>query len=275
MCADPVHLIVPTPAGDIQAGLFENGVLLPPATPMFSQLERLLSTGEQIQKPRVHKALWSAEGVATFLYHSSYLAILSDPQLPLHPECEQGRAVITNEELRRINIELSASLARLIELRNREYTTYDVLIKSSWLQMGNHQLDAQEVRSNTPGDLYALIEKAKGKAAQEGRPAHRFGTENSYRRLANYCIAWVNKNGPLHELAAGRLPPRSARIGIYRRISGEQERDLLRFIAIQIGSMMNELVYYDLGVINHLDVPGSISAGWELQAASCDVRIYG
>jgi hypothetical protein len=107
------------PAGEQKGRLIAT--ITPPATPMFQQVVEYLETKPLPPGGATKRDGEARAAVALCLRWRSYFAVLADPSRP-------GAPHIADEEMARMNIEISAALAWWLTLRNADEHRYDDLV---------------------------------------------------------------------------------------------------------------------------------------------------
>ena len=116
--------------------------IYPPDHSLFDQLCAWL---DQCPPPTTGFNHWvlGIGATALCLRWGTYLAVLMDEAKPIDPRAEQpATSMISDEEMRRINIEASSNLARLLQLRHQdEDAFFDRLRRAyEWLPMPQKQV---------------------------------------------------------------------------------------------------------------------------------------
>ncbi len=226
--------------------------ILPPAIPMIDQLLAYLE--EQPRRDDDIQIRHQAVGCAALCVRwGTYLATLTDANAPLHPDLSdrnerqsQPYSFISDAEMRRLNIEVSANLARLVRLyRERgRFALYALLAKAhTYLPMPQ-----QSVRKDTEATalLYGALHAGAGIlcAAQEGTSddgprAHPrlIDERDADRFLCNVLASHAWRNTTIEDVHAGARPPHALRPQ-QRRFTPAMERRLLREVSSKLGSAL-------------------------------------
>lgn len=211
----------------------ENRFVEPPITPMFQQVANYLGSmpirplGFSVDATKHAIAL-----VSVCLRYGSYLAVLTDQNKPVQPNRGDGQRIslISDGEMKRINIEASAALAWWVNLYRTDRSNYRELIERalSLLPAPDLTMEKQSgvffaVAKNS--SLSKLVAKllAGGEYKQRRLEVEQYPNRVFANSLTNY--AWRNQDATedCHAGAVGTPPyPLS-----YRRISADDTERLL------------------------------------------------
>lgn len=232
--------IVVTPELTLDAGWWEQVVqndeqtclIHPPEKALFSQVVDYLSeraTGHDYVSFREEDLVMTN----LCLRWSSYLAILADHHKPVHPLAKDPtKSHITDEEMRRINIEASTALAFWLDLRRQDYKHYQTLLScaSEVLPMIPSRIKGLPEGGFFAGlfrmsEEYAELRQVDDETASQINlhPARAFANV-----LLNY--SWRNGSG-VENIHAGKTY--SAPLS-FRRIRPSDERALLSATALKL-----------------------------------------
>ena len=183
--------------------------ITPPATPMFQQIIAYLEAKPVPPSGSVRRADEARAAVAVCLRWGSYFAVLADPSRPDSPNIDNEQvSQIDDEEMARMNIEISAALAWWLTLSGSDDRRYSQLVDRAlaYLPTGPKAVSALQ-----SGDIL-LASTVPDLAAQVCRswPADRLeqdmqtATQHGIRVIANTIthIAW--RNGPIENVHAGQ-----------------------------------------------------------------------
>ena len=93
----------------------------PSATPMFRQIVEYLEARPVPPGGNMRRAEEARAAVAVCLRWGSYFALLADPSLPATPDIDNGQvSQIADDEMARMNVEISAALAWWLTLRGQD-----------------------------------------------------------------------------------------------------------------------------------------------------------
>jgi hypothetical protein len=214
--------------------------ILPPDMPMIDQLVTYLDA-----RPRHsgdiqvrHQAVGCA---ALCIRWGTYLATLMAAAAPPHPALagplsrhQRECSLISDAEMRRRNIEVSANLARLVFIfRERgRFALYDLLAKAHiYLPMPQQSVPKDREAAAL---IFAALH-AGADAAQRGlRP---IAEQNADRFLANVLVSHAWRNTTIEDIHAGARPPYPLRPH-QRRFTQATERRLLREVSAKLGSAL-------------------------------------
>lgn len=233
------HTIVFSPAeglnldaGTLTAGESGQVQILPPDTPMIDQVLVYL---QAISGEPLHRKKWKRSeiscGVASVCMTASWYSVISDPNRRPHPEMEQpGISMIADTEMKRINIEMSYALARLLELRHQNpetffcYMTLAHKYLARWgMRIGQEVQKAQKLLAAilTSGQTAAVL---LAQQKLEGSDQLRASIQaDPYRVLANFLIQTYYRNTVIEDVHAGRGPS-TPYLPHYRRIGYDVDR---------------------------------------------------
>ena len=241
--------------------------IAPPVTPMFQQVVECLERNPAPQGGNFRRDEESRAAVAVCLRWGSYFAVLADPSRAAASNLDDDRvSQIADDEMARLNIEISAGVAWWLTLRGADEPRYWDLVHRAlaYLPTG-----PQTVRPLEGGDM--LLACATAEMADEVRqnwPADRLrealavGEEHGIRAIANAITLRAWRNGPVEDVHAGcgegyelgtkRILPRAekailrqAQNGLY---SGLKAVDMLKYSeawppsAAQVLSFLHPLI---------------------------------
>jgi len=240
-----MNLIVPvTPELSLQAGVVtpqgDRFVITPPAQTLFDQLCAWL---DQCPPPTAGFNHWvlSIGDTALCLRWGSYLAVLLDENKPVDPRA--GRAtgnasMISDDEMRRINIEAASNLAGLLQLWQTDEDAFFRLLRAAytWLPMPQRRLPRHPPTLDTL--LHARSIPPESPILQKLSPLVETAVAHPHRALANLLINITYRNGPIENLHAGRMPayPLDKRRGTSREAG-----KIVRFTAERLGAVVATL----------------------------------
>ncbi len=274
-------LLIPlTPDFSLHAGDLagQDGWLsiTPPTSSLFSQLCRWLA-----QQPPVYVGVnhWvlSIGATALCLRWGSYLAVLLDESKPVAPRAGQpGVSLISDEEMRRINIEASSNLAHLLALWQEDEAALFRLLQNAYARLPMPQRRLPRQRATLDVQMMALLAHSDSPALPALRET---AVAHPYRALANLLVHMAYRNGPVETLHAGREYAGSLN---HRRCTRRQAGTLLRYTAEQLGGVLGTLpVWHPMlhDLIPWPEAAGRMVAladyprGWSFTATSAPVRL--
>ena len=107
--------------------------IAPPAVPMFQQVVEFLETKPVPPGGAMKREDEARAAVTVCLRFGSYFAVLSDPSRPDAPDiADEEVSHIANQEMARINIEVSAALAWWLALRGADNRAIGILSIGRW-----------------------------------------------------------------------------------------------------------------------------------------------
>jgi len=248
--------VIPGGALTLDAGSVSQAAdgctILPPAISMIDQLLAYLD-GQTRRDDDIqirHQAVGCA---ALCLRWGTYLATLTDAQAPLHPDLadntepeSQRYSFISDAEMRRLNLEVSANLSRLVRLyRERgRFALYALLAKAhASLPMPQQSVPKDaEATALIYGALHAgagILRRAQEGTSDEGTPARPqvIAERDADRFLCNVLAAHAWRNTTIEDIHAGARSPHSLRPH-QRRCTPTTERRLLREVSAKLGSVL-------------------------------------
>src|SRR5437867_3433069 len=228
----------------VNAGSFGKGsnriTVLPPSVAMFDQLVNWLSRQTPPDPGGFSTAMIGIGATALCLRWGTYLAVLLDEHKPLDPRIGSAEiSMISDPEMRRINLEFSANLARLIcMLHEDEGGCYRLLSlahqhlamprlrprKCTELLDAFHALTSPEFWDLAGPDLKARMESTRPIVVQ-----------HPYRILANCMALAAWRNGPVESLHCGRALGYSLN---HRRTTILQSLELMSFTPKRLAAVL-------------------------------------
>jgi hypothetical protein len=216
-------------------------VILPPPVAMFDQLSGWLYRQTPADRTGFSAAMIGIGATALCLRWGTYLAVLLDEHKPLDPRVGLAEiSMISNPEMKRINLEFSANLARLIRMLHEDEGGCHRLLHLSYQHLAMPRLRGRRCAElldafygltsptfwNLAGaDLKARMERA--------RP---IAVKYPYRILANSMalVAW--RNGPVENLHCGLVSGYSWN---RRRATDRQNWELMRFTSERLAALLS------------------------------------
>ena len=234
-----------TQSSSLDAGVYgEQGdsiVIQPPPVAMFDQLLDWLYR-QTPPAPSTFQPTWIGIGAtALCLRWGTYLAVLLDEHKPLDPCAGSAEiSMVTDSEMKRINLELSSNLARLIRmLHEDEAGCYRLLhLAQQHLAMPRlrvrlcaEALDA--FRQLTSHDFWDLAGADLRARMDRVRP---IVTQHPYRILGNSMTLAAWRNGPVESLHSGWVSSYTLN---HRRATDQQSGELMRFTADRLAAVLS------------------------------------
>ncbi len=181
----------------------------PPAVPMFQQVVEYLEAKPVPPGGNVRRADEARAAVAVCLRWGSYFAVLTDPSKPNAPNIDDDQVrQIDDEEMARMNIEISAGVAWWLTLASSDGRRYEDLVARAltYLPTGRKTVSALLGESA----LLAATMPEIAAALQRQWPADRLerdmqtATDHGIRVIANTITLHAWRNGPIESVHAGR-----------------------------------------------------------------------
>ena len=180
-----------------------------PAVPMFQQVVEYLEAKPVPPGGNMRRADEARAVVAVCLRWGSYFAVLADPAKPDAPNIDDGQvSQIDDEEMARMNIEISAGVAWWLTLAGSDDRRYwDLVARAlSYLPAGRKTVSALQ-----GGDML-LAATMSEMAAELHRqwPAERLerdmqtAADHGIRVIANTITLHAWRNSPIENVHAGR-----------------------------------------------------------------------
>ena len=183
--------------------------IIPPVTPMFQQIVACLEAKPVPPGGSMRRADEARAAVAVCLRWGSYFAVLADPARPDSPNINDEQvSQIDDEEMARMNIEISAGLAWWLALAGSDDRRYEDLVARAlaYLPTGPKAVSA------LPGGeiLLASIVPELAVQVRHSWPADRLdhdlemATKHGIRIIANTITHIAFRNGPIETVHAGQ-----------------------------------------------------------------------
>lgn len=230
----------------------------PPDTPMIDQLLKFLEN-----KPYHYSGIQTrhmAVGFTALCVRWGSLATLMDATTDLHPaipgfhkEQPAEHSFISNEEMKRLNIEISHNIYRLVRFSREQgnHELWTLLTKArDYLPMPHKQIQMNRQAVNeiyaglaTGAMIVAKFENGEGGellgSGSNGRSEPKLrqvAPENADRALANVltCQAW--RNTIIEEIHGGKMPKEAIRPH-QQRFNRRNQLALMREVTAKIGSV--------------------------------------
>ncbi len=220
----------------------ENAItILPPSVTMFDQLLDWLS-----RQSAPERAPWSSETVgigatALCLRWGSYLAVLLDEHKPFDPRIgSPGISMIADSEMKRINLECSSNLARLIRMLHEEEVGCYRLI-----HLAQQNLPMPRFRFRRSMDPFEALQRlvcsvfwelAGADYCDRLDRARPIVTRHPYRVLGNSMTLAAWRNGPVEDIHRGGAAGHSLD---HRRATDDQCRELMSFTSGRLSVLLS------------------------------------
>ena len=184
--------------------------IIPPAVPMFQQVVEYLEVKPVPPGGTLKRDDEARAAVAVCLRWGSYFAVLADPFRPDAPDtADEEVSQIADQEMARMNIEISAALAWWLTLRGVDERRYDDLAHRAlaYLPTGPKTFgpidSAHVLLAATVPDLAVHVRNSW--PADRLEQALETARSHGIRVIANTIthVAW--RNGPVENVHAGRF----------------------------------------------------------------------
>ena len=183
--------------------------ITPPAAPMFQQVVAYLEAKPVPPGGSMRRADEARAAVAVCLRWGSYFAVLADPSRPDSPNIDDEQvSQIDDEEMARMNIEISAALTWWLTLAGSDERRYGELVARAvaYLPTGPKAVSALQ-----GGEiLLASIVPELATQVRRSWPADRLdrdleaATNHGIRIIANTITHIAFRNGPIESVHAGQ-----------------------------------------------------------------------
>jgi hypothetical protein len=208
---------------------------------MFDQLLDWLS-----RQPAPERAPLSSETIgigatALCLRWGAYLAVLLDESKPLDPRIASPEiSMVAGSEMKRINIEFSSNLARLVRMLQDDEAGCSHL-----LHLAHQYLPVPRLRFRQCPDSFESLqllsshtfwETAGDDMCDRLNRARLTVSQHPYRILANSMTLMSWRNGPVEDLHCGWASGYSLR---YRRATDRQSKELMSFTSSRLAVLLS------------------------------------
>lgn len=223
----------------------------PPERPLFDQLCSWL---DKCSPPTVGFNHWvfAIGATALCLRWGTYLSVLMDRSKPVDPQAKRlTRSMISQSEMKRINIEASNNLARLLYLWHQDEAAYfDKLRRAyEWLPMPQ-----QRVKRNLESLEWLLSFLIN---FHELVPTNTLPPlTHPYRTLANTIINLAYRNGAIEGIHAGHGTSFSL---THRRFTDRQARKVIRQSAESLSPFVSDFPLWEDNMMQLPAWPGRIA----------------
>jgi hypothetical protein len=266
--------------GAVQIIQEENCYLIQhPAVQLFDQLIQWLDTLPSSGHESFNYWKFGIGATALCVRWGTWLAALFDQDKPVDPRAKNGRmSMISDSEMKRINIETSANLARLLQIWHEdEYRFFTLLFKAyRYLPMPQRQvrwdlnhaalvgylLHNYEDLYQQHGDFIATLDRSDC-------------IQYPYRWLANAMINTAYRNGPIEDIHAGSG---WAYLLDHRRVTNAQARTVLRSVSERLSGMLGgrpawEAPQWPENLLGLRLIPLAYPSDWSLVESCSEVRL--
>lgn len=271
----------------VSAGTFEIGgnatIVEPPTHSMFEQLVDWLLPHPLRDPPIRSGATMGIGATALCLRWGSYLAVLLDETKDLDPRAESAEvSMVSNQEMKRINLEVSANLARLLRMLHDDEVACCRLLCLSYQHLP--MPDRQVRQCSGFLDVFDGLTSPDfwNRATAEWRArineVREVVTRHPYRILANSLVLASYRNGPIERLHSGRVLGYSLN---RRRATDRQVRELLQFTSDRLATVLLRMRPWEQHPGHLLPWPENLAGiylspvltpkGWSLSDSSCTI----
>jgi len=221
----------------------DTWIIQPPREPMIDQLLARLDAlpDERSDRTPLQTRRLGVGLAALCVRWGSYLATLLDESAPLHPDAAASHAgadapsysLITDGEMKRMNIEVSYNLARIAQrYHERGMEGLDALLAKAAMRLPMPQR-AVPMDRELAGYLVPSLVPADPSSAR--RHTRVVPIEHADRAIANVLAVWGWRNTAIETIHAGG-EPRAPLRPQQRRLRPQQARRLMREISAKFAS---------------------------------------
>jgi hypothetical protein len=217
-------------------------LIAPPGQSMFDQLCDWL---DQHPLPTVGFNYWvlGIGATALCLRWGTYLAVLMDRTKPIDPRArEPMTSMISDQEMKRINIEASSNFARLLGVWFQdEEKCFDTLRRAyEWLPMPQRRVKRDwQVFERIATTLQAVFDSADVESSENSENAE----SRPFRALATTIVSLTYRNGPIETIHAGTKPAYNVD---HRRLTDRQAQHVMRITAERTSAIMSTYPLWDI-----------------------------
>ena len=260
--------------------------LYPPAVALFDQIAEWLWRQAPPSEPiRPGMRIIGIGATALCLRWGTYLAVLLDESKPLDPRAQLPEfSMISDNEMKRINIEFSFNLALLIQLLHEDEERFYRLLCLSYRYLPLPQM--RSFRSTrildsliglTSPDFYNRAQPDLRERMDRIRSAAR---QYPYRIIGNGMAVACYRNGPVENLHAGREWAYSPD---HRRATDRQMRELMEFTSGQLAPVLTKFRPWERSSGHPLQWPDNMAGiyispyfsprNWSLSESCCPIKL--
>lgn len=264
----------------------ENAATLnPPAVALFDQIIEWLWRQAPPDPIRPNMRITGIGATALCLRWGTYLAALLDESKPLDPRARLPEfSMISDNEMKRINIELSFNLSRLIQLLYEDEERFYRLLYLSYRYLPMPRMRIlQSTRildlliGLTSPDFYNRVQPDLRERMDRIRPVAR---QYPYRIIANGMAVACYRNGPVENLHAGREWAHSLD---HRRATDGQIRELMEFTSGHLASVLAKFRPWEKSSCHPMQWPDNMAGiyispyfsprSWSLSESCCPIQL--
>lgn len=221
----------------------EDGDMLEVHPPQSSLFDQLCCWLNQQPSPTIgfHHWVLGIGTAALRMRWGTYLAVLLDNEKPVDVRAMDGAvSMISDSEMKRINIEATSNLAHIFELMHKdEWAAYNLM------QRAYEALPMPQKRVKRDWEAYVMIygamQAARSRDLTEYAESAQVMQSNPYRTLANFTINMAYRYGPIEDVHAGRD---AAYPLDRRRFTLKQEREVIRGTAQKMSGIMGAYPFW-------------------------------
>jgi hypothetical protein len=258
----------------------ESVLIVPPERTLFEQLREWLS---KQPPPTIGFNYWALGigATALALRWGTYLAFLMDSSKPVDPHAtDRASSMISDSEMKRINIEASSNFAQLLELWHKDEWKFFETLRRAYecLPMPQRRVKRDW---QTPGFVHAAFKAAYDLDRADPLAHPELAVAHPYRSLANMIIKLAYRDGPIENVHAGT---RAAWSLDYCRFTNRQARQVVRSVAERLSAVMSAYPPWDDEIPELLPWPARVAGlplillyprGWSLTEVSSEIRLQG
>jgi len=235
--------------------------ILPPSVSMLDQLLDWLSRQAPPDSKELKSASMGIGATALCLRWGTYLTVLLDDRKPVDPRAASpGISMISDSEMKRINLEFAANLARLVRMLHEDESHCRGL-----LHLACEYLAMPRLRPARCDELLSpLLELTSPRFWSSAGPDLRARMEriqpvvirHPYRVLANSMALAAWRNGPVEDIHAGLGSDYSLD---HRRASDRQIQEVMRFTSERLAAVLGSFRPWERGAGSVFAWPGNLA----------------
>lgn len=226
----------------------------PPDKLLIDQLTDWLFAKPDPPVPHINTNVFLNIGlIALCLRWGTYLTVLMDEDKPVYPRAKKTTgSTIASNEIKRINIEASSSLARLLELRHRDEEKFIRLLRRAfyWLPMPCRKV--HEISKSCDNILRAIELYPRDSLKDLDNRLRETAAKHPYRVYANFMIDGGFRSGLIENIHGGKSGACSL---THRRFTKKQTNDILCWAIVHIGAAVNGPMPWDDSYTANLGIP--------------------
>jgi hypothetical protein len=224
-------------AGEVVVGSDGELIIRPPQPTLFRQIVRWLYTQPEPPWLGLPNYLLGVGATALCVRWGSYLAVLMDANKPIDPRTKHPHiSMVGNNEMMRVNIEVSANLEHLLHLlQSDEHEFYRLLERAyAYLPMPQKRVKRD---FQLAAAILTIAEFFNEHPAELNlNPTYTdLLLTHPFRVVANLITLWAYRNGEVENVHAGEYDGYSL---AHRRFTLAQEKQIVGVAASQLSGVL-------------------------------------